>query len=380
MHYGSDPILCEASYAEQMRRRNDSLFGTADFYSRNFIAHGHEAAEVHVNNPWLQSAWAREHGLKPVPTPPLGYRAPDTHGIARLKRALRPYRDLLAPIARWVGAVPQLDAASRAIVLAQIEDFRPDVIFNQDLFFVDTPLVRHMKKKGRCIIAWCGVDPPSAMDYSAYTFGLSMLDWVIEHFRANSLPAEKCHLGFEHTLEGRLGPPPERDIAVSFVGSLSAIHGKRIALLEAIAAKCTLDFWAPSISGLAPNSPLRACYRGEAYGRSVYEIMRRSQISLNTHADSARGQASNMRLFETTGVGALLLTDNRGKLSDLFEPDKEAICYGSVDDAVAKIDYYLAHKSQREATAMAGQARTLREHTYRDRTAQLIKCIERYAE
>jgi hypothetical protein len=24
---------------------------------------GHPAAEIHVNNPWLQAAWAREHGM-----------------------------------------------------------------------------------------------------------------------------------------------------------------------------------------------------------------------------------------------------------------------------------------------------------------------------
>ncbi len=46
-----------------MAARNASLFGVADFYSRNFAALGHPAAEIHVNNPWLQAAWAREHGM-----------------------------------------------------------------------------------------------------------------------------------------------------------------------------------------------------------------------------------------------------------------------------------------------------------------------------
>src|ERR1700761_7033819 len=55
--------LENGSYAEQMAARNASLFGVADFYSRNFVALGHSAAEIHVNNSWLQSAWAREHGL-----------------------------------------------------------------------------------------------------------------------------------------------------------------------------------------------------------------------------------------------------------------------------------------------------------------------------
>src|SRR5215475_3319269 len=61
--YGRQPALKTATYSAQMQARNDSLFGVADFYSRNFAMLGHSAAEIHVNNPWLQSAWAREHGL-----------------------------------------------------------------------------------------------------------------------------------------------------------------------------------------------------------------------------------------------------------------------------------------------------------------------------
>ena len=54
--YGRQPELENASYAVQMAARNTSLFGLADFYSRNFVAMGHPAAEIHVNNPRLQAA------------------------------------------------------------------------------------------------------------------------------------------------------------------------------------------------------------------------------------------------------------------------------------------------------------------------------------
>src|SRR5260370_19158799 len=63
--------LENAAYATQMAARNASLFGVADFYSRNFAALGHPAAEIHINNPWLQAAWAREHGIAiDLPEPP----------------------------------------------------------------------------------------------------------------------------------------------------------------------------------------------------------------------------------------------------------------------------------------------------------------------
>ncbi len=61
--YRRRPGLENAPYATQIAARNASLFGVADFYSKNFAALGHPAAEIHVNNPWLQAAWARQQGL-----------------------------------------------------------------------------------------------------------------------------------------------------------------------------------------------------------------------------------------------------------------------------------------------------------------------------
>ena len=43
--YRRQPGLENASYATQMAARNASLFGVADFYSKNFAALGHEAAD-----------------------------------------------------------------------------------------------------------------------------------------------------------------------------------------------------------------------------------------------------------------------------------------------------------------------------------------------
>src|SRR6476469_8613041 len=108
--YGRRPELKTAGYTAQMTARNDSLFGVADFYSRNFTALGHRAAEIHVNNPWLQSAWAREHGLGvevAAPSPGGGSTIPGW-----LQRAVAPFKPMLRPLARKVGLSPRLDSAA----------------------------------------------------------------------------------------------------------------------------------------------------------------------------------------------------------------------------------------------------------------------------
>src|SRR6202140_5207432 len=128
--YRRQPGLEHASYAEQMAARNASLFGVADFYSRNFAALGHPAAEIHVNNPWLQAAWAREHGVAFEPEAAI---AAARHALPGwLQRAVTPFKPMLRPLARKVGLSPRLDAQAEEILLAQIEDFQPEMILNQE--------------------------------------------------------------------------------------------------------------------------------------------------------------------------------------------------------------------------------------------------------
>ena len=52
----------------------------------------------------------------------------------------------------------------------------------------------------------------------------------------------------------------------------------------------------------------------------MYEILAHSQVTLNRQNVAAEGSANNMRLLEATGVGALLLTESRKNLNDLFAP------------------------------------------------------------
>jgi hypothetical protein len=40
------------------------------------------------------------------------------------------------------------------------------------------------------------------------------------------------------------------------------------------------------------------------------EILAHSQVTLNRQIEAAEGSANNMRLFEATGVGAMLVTDD----------------------------------------------------------------------
>jgi spore maturation protein CgeB len=82
-----------------------------------------------------------------------------------------------------------------------------------------------------------------------------------------------------------------------------------------------------------------------------------------------------MRLFEATGVGAFLLTDHKDNLDSLFELNREVVAWRSIDDCLGAIDHCLRDDQTRQAIARAGQAKTLAQHTYRHRAAEILRFV-----
>jgi spore maturation protein CgeB len=163
------------------------------------------------------------------------------------------------------------------------------------------------------------------------------------------------------------------------VGSLTAAHADRVKFLEAVAERFPIELWVPSLAGIAAKSPLHACRKQAVYGRDMYDVLRRSKITLNSHIDVARGSATNLRLFETTGVGTFLMTDHLADLPLLFEPGREMGTYHSVSHCLEQLNHYLSSDAKREEIARAGQARCLRDHNYYNRAGHLVALLEKWA-
>jgi spore maturation protein CgeB len=372
--YRCQPGLERASYATQMSARNASLFGVADFYSKNFVAMGHPAAQIHVNNRWLQAAWARERGM-PVDPPEATAERRELPGW--LQRAVTPFKPMLRPLARKVGLSPKLDAQAETILLAQIEEFRPDLVLNQDVFHVDSRLMRRIKSIGNpVLIGQVGIEPSLGEDWTVYDLMISQLPTTVKFFRALGVRAEVHHLAFEPAILDALPEIPAADVDVSFVGSISVDHRQRISLLEAVAERYDLKLWGNRPQTLPASSPLHRCFQGEVWGADMYQVLRRSRITLNSHIDLAGREAGNMRLFEATGIGAFLLTDFKDNLDTLFAPDREVAVWRSIDECLETIHRYLGGDKSRAEIAQAGQARTMAQHTYRHRTAEILSFVE----
>ncbi len=375
--YSKQPSLEGAPYAEQMRARNESLFGVADFFSSNLKKLGHEAWDIYNNNEVMQRAWGQEHGMQ------VERKLAEGNTVKILRRArqaarktpLRHLGSLLRPTTRI------LDDRSwwyYQILAAQIEHYQPDVILNHDIAGISTRFLKEMKPFYRLLVGQHAAMPLNeSVDYSCYGLAVSSLPFTADFFRSKGVQAEVYGLGFEPAVLEQVWSAG-RDIPITFIGNLYEVHAGRIKWLERICS----DFeqtkvWAPSIDSVARNSPIRGCYQGTLWGREMYEVMQRSKITLNHH-DDITPYANNMRLYEATGIGTLLITDWKQNLHEIFELGTEVVSYRDADECAAEIDHYLKHEEERLKIARAGQERTLKEHTYLHRMRQLADIVEKY--
>ncbi len=358
--YAQSPGLAERSYDEQVAERSRSLFGVADFYPLGFQASGVEAVGLYMNNRPMQLRWAFEHGLRI----PAERRRHGSHGVMGGVRRLFTKPPALTP---ELAAMPDW---ARDVLAAQIEHFAPDVILNQAMHFIDSRSLRMLGAK-RCLIAgqiaapWW--DPESDCDYDLI---VSSLPNYVARFDGRGIRTRLVPLGFAPRVLNQV-PAVDKDLTATFVGTLSMHHLERIKLLEFLASRINLNIWGMGIDDIPVNSPIRACFRGQAWGKDMYAIFRRSKVVINQHIGIAGAFANNMRLFEATGCGVALVTDHKDNLQELFEPDREVVAYRGPDECLRRIEDLLASPDACEEIGRAGQARTCRDHTYEHRTAEL---------
>jgi spore maturation protein CgeB len=79
------------------------------------------------------------------------------------------------------------------------------------------------------------------------------------------------------------------------------------------------------------------------------------------------------RTFEIPACGAFMLMERTQEQQKIFNEGVEAEYFGSIDEAVEKIKYYLTHEEERKQIAQAGHQRcTTSAYSYNDRAKTAI--------
>lgn len=346
--------LDRRAYREQRDIFLDQCFGTSDFYSRHLNALGCEAEDLIANSVALQSRWAEENR---VPFSPWALRVP--HRLFRLP-----------VVGARLAALPGL----ADIAAAQVRAARPDVLYCQDLSFFTPRVLNDLRPYVKLVVGQIACPLPPEPFLKGYDLILTSFPHFVPRLRALGIGSEYFRIGFDTRVLERLGPV-EKDLGATFVGGISRHHGNALPLLEYLAETTPIEFFGYGARALPRSSPIRRRHHGEVWGLDMYRALARSRVTLNRHIGVAENNANNMRLYEATGVGSLLITDRKDNLGDLFEVGKEVVEYSSPEEAAELVRHYLDHPDEARVIAAAGQARTLREHTYQRRMEELVDIL-----
>ncbi len=364
--YENNPQLARASSVEQLRFIYETGFGRADSLPLNLEKLGHQTQQFIANAAPIQIRWAEEHGLKIDPTRSLALKVQQ-----RLQRQADRLRTKPLPVGRYIPAWEM------EVLKAQAEAFKPDVIFICDVVYLPAHFHAALKESTKLLVGEMAYPIPPGLDLRPFDLVISAAPHFVERLRKAGTRSELLRLGFEETILKRL-EPQAKNAELAFIGSVGRDHQQRLALLEELCRKVPVSFWGAGADGLPPDSPLRGRVNPPLWGYDMYQQLQRSKIALNIHIDMAEQYAANMRLYEATGVGTMLLTDWKTNLHEMFEIGKEVVAYRSVEECVELVNYYLAHDGEREAIAKAGQQRTLSEHSYYHRMQELTEILNRY--
>jgi hypothetical protein len=364
--YQNEPHLAQQSSSEQLHAIYETGFGRADSLPLNLRKLGHEVEQFVVNAAPIQIAWANENGLQ-IDT--------KRSTVLKVQQRLKRHVDRLRSVAKTPGMnIPKWEME---VLIAQARAFKPDVIFVCDVLYLPAHFHRTLKDYTTLLVGEMAYPIPPGLDLQPFDLIISAAPHFVERLRKAGAKSELLRLGFEQTILDRLGSQT-KDVELAFIGSVGKDHQLRLELLEELCRNVPISFWGAGAENLPADSPLRGRVKPPLWGYDMYRQLQRSKIALNIHIDMAEQYAANMRLYEATGVGTMLLTDWKMNLPELFVPGKEVAAYCSKEECVELVNYYLAHDSEREAVARAGQQRTLSEHSYYHRMQELTEILDRY--
>lgn len=388
--YARHPDLSGKSYAEQYAALMYDGSERADFHSTALRDQfGYETDEIVGNAGPMQKQWALEHGI--------------TYGEQT-----------------WMSD----------IALAQVKAFAPEVLYASSWLEAFGPdFVKRCRAACpsiKMVIGRVGEARPAPAFFRGHDLVISCAPDNVEYFQSQGLTARHLHHAFEPRILERIQLAQTKTVDIGFIGHLTfgdLVHNNRVRLFYQIAQQ--IDFtmygllsevafpahgikryarqsyyqlietlhhlklggvaralprhevWERIIKPREPYVPLYAFLQERTsppvYGLEMYRTLSGFKVCLNAHGPSA--YASNMRLYEATGVATCLLTDWKSNLPELFDPENEVVTYRDPEEAAEKGRYLLDHDDARREIAAAGQQRTLRDHTTARRIPQFHEYI-----
>ena len=352
--------LTSESFEDLTEHLNSQKFSSGAMYFRDLAAHGHTTTISYANSLKSQTAWTSQ--TRSMRVLPLGWK-------------------------RWqlISRIPLLGrqlhnrSTKVKILLDQMREFKPDVVYCIDINFLNKQLVRKVKKLTPLLVGQIASPLPPKSFYMEYDHIFSAHPKQVNHFKKLGLSSSWLPLAFDqdHLKHFEHKGMPVRTRDVTFVGSFGRHQASTGPLMKAVAKLVpSLEIFTFASLAQLKRLGLDKFLKGKAWGLEMHRVFAESKVVINRHGQVADGYAVNYRLFEATSMGAILVTEEGKNISELFEPGVEVLTYRTLEEAAEKVKMALDDYPKWSELAKAAQKRTLENHTFYNRAAQISKTLD----
>lgn len=114
------------------------------------------------------------------------------------------------------------------------------------------------------------------------------------------------------------------------------------------------------------------CFPAIDYVSEMPKVFACTKINLNPSLRCIQSGIP-LRALDIMAAGGFLLSNYQPELAEQFEDGEEMVIYESMEDAVAKAEYYLKHEESRQQIARNGQTKVLKEYSLQRRLRQILE-------
>jgi len=377
--------LAESDYNTHYNLLMSAAAGTISSYTNNFNAIGLKTNAIVSNDNKIQRKWAEENNCSHL--------------------------------------------QSDEVIIKQVNELNPEVVWLEDRTFLTSAFIAKLRTNCQSVkvlftFHCAPYDTNYANALKLFDFVITCTPGFIQNYEKQGIKSYLVYHGFDTQVLDHLPQNPVITENVIFSGSLylgGGFHDQRKELIEQILKQ--------NISvGIFGN--LEACYKTQAkrivynsyqllsflkiaklsfikklysrfenflhtpvknysgklrkstkhpvFGVEMFKLLQSAAITLNIHGEVAGNYAGNLRMFEATGVGTCLLTDNKQNMAELFDLEREVVVYENADDCINKINWLLANPEKCRQIAKAGQEKTFKVHTVKNRCIEISEIIKKH--
>jgi spore maturation protein CgeB len=308
---------------------------------------------------------------------------------------------------KWATENQYIPSTKNSIVeigVEKITRFKPDIIFClSPVTYIANGFIERtisaLKKKPK-LVAWYGANCGNEGIFSQFDLILSNSKHLVRSLKKKRLNAKFLQHSFELKILDKIKLSSQKINKISFFGNLNLdtdfidrtrmimeirskikhfdifanietpnnyfkykyeLLIKRYELSKILKNFSDNNFihkWA-DVSNL-PKSPwglekdFSSIVHNPLYGKEMFQKQGQYAMTFNKHNNHTGNFACNMRMFEATGIGCLLITDNKSDIRDYFVPDEEVVVYNNSIEALEKINFLIDNPNVAKSISKKG--------------------------